>query len=64
MSFTGPLAERISPKWIIMFGQTVLAVATVLLALADSPEKYWSYAFPGLVLGYVDVLHPSILPRS
>jgi len=51
MSFTGGLAEKVSPKYIILFGETLLAVATALLALADSPEKYWPYVFPGFVLG-------------
>jgi len=51
MSFTGPLARKINPKWIILFGEGLLVVATILLAFADGPEKYWSFVFPAFVLG-------------
>lgn len=51
MSFTGPLSRRISPKWIILFGQGILIVATILLAFADGPDKYWPFVFPAFILG-------------
>lgn len=51
MSFTGTLSRIINPKWIILFAETMLAVATILLAFADSPDKYWSHVFPAFILG-------------
>ncbi|KAH9840667.1 MFS general substrate transporter [Rhodofomes roseus] len=51
MSFTGPLARKINPKWIILFGESMLVVATILLAFADGPDKYWPFVFPAFVLG-------------
>ena len=51
MSWTGPLARRINPKWIILSGEGMLVAATVLLAFADGPDKYWPFVFPAFVLG-------------
>ncbi|EMD35861.1 hypothetical protein CERSUDRAFT_53112, partial [Gelatoporia subvermispora B] len=51
MSFTGTLSRIINPKWIILFAESMLIIATILLALADSPDKYWSYVFPAFILG-------------
>ncbi|EIW77864.1 MFS general substrate transporter [Coniophora puteana RWD-64-598 SS2] len=52
MSFTGPLAKRISPKWIIMTGLGMLIIATALLAIGGGKEElYWSYVFPAFILG-------------
>ncbi|KAH9895729.1 MFS general substrate transporter [Cubamyces lactineus] len=51
MSFTGSLARVINPKWIILFAEGMCIVATVLLAFADRPERYWSFIFPAFVLG-------------
>ncbi|KAH9942633.1 MFS general substrate transporter [Amylocystis lapponica] len=50
-SFTGPLARRISPKYLIIAGESLMVLATILLALADGPDKYWPYVFPGFVIG-------------
>ena len=35
----------------MLFGETLAIVATVLFTFADRPERYWSYTFPGFVLG-------------
>lgn len=51
ISFTGPIARYISPKWIILFGHIVAIAATILFVYADAPDKYWRFAFPGLALG-------------
>ncbi|KAI0699480.1 MFS general substrate transporter [Cerioporus squamosus] len=51
VSFTGSLSRVINPKWIIVFGEGLCIISTTLFALADSPDKYWSYIFPALVLG-------------
>ncbi|KAI0357081.1 MFS general substrate transporter [Trametes cingulata] len=51
MSFTGSLSRVINPKWIILFGEGMCIIATVLLAFADSPSRYWSFIFPAFILG-------------
>ncbi|KAI0654324.1 MFS general substrate transporter [Cubamyces menziesii] len=51
MSFTGSLSRVINPKWIILFAEGMCIIATVLLAFADRPERYWSFIFPAFVLG-------------
>ncbi|TBU27124.1 MFS general substrate transporter [Dichomitus squalens] len=51
MSFTGPLSRMINSKWIILFGEGLCIVATILFAFADRPERYWPYIFPAFVLG-------------
>ncbi|KAF9221119.1 MFS general substrate transporter [Gyrodon lividus] len=52
MSFTGSLSRVFSPKWIILTGLSLLAVATTLLALGGGqPEQYWSFVFPAFALG-------------
>ncbi|KAF9220638.1 MFS general substrate transporter [Gyrodon lividus] len=52
MSFTGSLSRVFSPKWIILTGLSLLAVATTLLALGGGqPEQYWPFVFPAFTLG-------------
>ncbi|EKM51218.1 uncharacterized protein PHACADRAFT_263243 [Phanerochaete carnosa HHB-10118-sp] len=51
MSFSGPLSNRVSPKYVLLFAQGLLVVATVLLATADAPDKYFSHVLPAFVLG-------------
>ncbi|KAI0704972.1 major facilitator superfamily domain-containing protein [Cytidiella melzeri] len=50
-SFSGPLSDVFEPKYIILFGQVILMIATILLALADAPSKYFSHVLPGFILG-------------
>ncbi|KAI0704966.1 major facilitator superfamily-domain-containing protein [Cytidiella melzeri] len=51
VSTTSFLAQIISPKYIILGGQVLLAIATILLATADSPHKYYSHVLPGFIIG-------------
>lgn len=52
MSFGGPLSRIISPKWIILSGLFMVAIATILVAAGGSqPEDYWPYIFPAFSLG-------------
>ncbi|GJE88722.1 MFS general substrate transporter [Phanerochaete sordida] len=51
MALTGPLARRISPKWIILTGMGLMIVANILFAYADGPARYWPLALPAIVLG-------------
>ncbi|THG96869.1 hypothetical protein EW026_g5038 [Hermanssonia centrifuga] len=50
-SFSGPLSRKISPKYVLLFAQGLLVIATILLALADSPDKYWKMVLPAFVIG-------------
>ena len=45
------LSSRFSPKYVLLSAQGLLVVATILLALADGPNKYWTYVFPAFVIG-------------
>lgn len=51
LSFTGPLSRVINPKWIILTGQSLMIIGTILLAFADTADKYWPFVFPAFVLG-------------
>jgi len=51
MSWTGPLNRRIDCKYLILIGHVGLVIATILLAFADTPDKYWSHVFPAFLLG-------------
>ncbi|PCH34681.1 MFS general substrate transporter [Wolfiporia cocos MD-104 SS10] len=51
MSFTGPLSRRYNPKWLILIGEGMVIIATILLVFADGPERYWSFIFPAFVIG-------------
>jgi MFS family permease len=51
ISFTGPLSRIIHPKWIIVAGQLLVTIATLLLVFADAPDKYWSLVFPAFAIG-------------
>ncbi|KAF8123559.1 major facilitator superfamily domain-containing protein [Boletus edulis] len=52
MSFTGSLSRLSSPKWMILAGYSMVALATILLAVGGSqPEGYWPYIFPAFVVG-------------
>lgn len=51
MALTGPLARRISPKWIILFGMACMIVANILFVYADGPNRYWPFAFPAIIVG-------------
>ncbi|KAL4244770.1 MFS transporter superfamily protein [Abortiporus biennis] len=51
VSFSSGLTKKISPKYILLFAEILLMVATILEALADSPSKYWSFVFPAFIIG-------------
>ncbi|KDQ18400.1 hypothetical protein BOTBODRAFT_185039 [Botryobasidium botryosum FD-172 SS1] len=50
---TGLVAPRVPRKILLVNGQVFMAVGAVLFALADRPEKYWSYMFPGMILAMI-----------
>jgi MFS family permease len=45
------LAQRVNTKWPILFGQILMFIGSALLAYDNSPGRYWSFAFPGFILG-------------
>lgn len=51
MSLTGPLARRISPRWIILFDMGLMIIANILFAHADNPSRYWPFALPADIVG-------------
>lgn len=51
MSFTGAMSRVINPKWIIITGQLLVIIATLLLVFADGVDKYWSFVFPAFTIG-------------
>lgn len=56
VSFTSGWARVVSPKWIILGGQALVFVATILLATADSPHKYFSHVLPAFIVGSTGVM--------
>ncbi|KAI0704163.1 major facilitator superfamily domain-containing protein, partial [Earliella scabrosa] len=51
LSFTGALSRVVNPKWIILTGEALCMIATVLLVFGDRPARYWSYIFPAALIG-------------
>ncbi|KAI0791401.1 MFS general substrate transporter [Abortiporus biennis] len=51
VSFTSGVAKYISPKWILLFANVLMMVATILESLANAPSKYWSFVFPAFIIG-------------
>ncbi|THH14444.1 hypothetical protein EW146_g5879 [Bondarzewia mesenterica] len=51
LNFTGPLQHVISPKWLIISGQLLMALAGILGTFADGANKYWRFDFLVFVFG-------------
>lgn len=51
VSFTGPLANHIPRKVLIMGGLAMVLIAEVMLHWADKPSRYWPLVFPAFLLG-------------
>lgn len=51
MAGTGPLQNKISPKWIILFGEILVFIGTILFPFCGRQGHYWSRVFPGLLIG-------------
>ncbi|KAJ8073164.1 hypothetical protein PM082_020040 [Marasmius tenuissimus] len=45
------MQQNLPLKWVILTGQVIGIVGTVLLPFADAPNHYWPFAFPGFALG-------------
>ncbi|GJE93571.1 MFS general substrate transporter [Phanerochaete sordida] len=55
-SLSGPLSNRVSPKYVLLAAQALVLAATVLLATANAPHKYFSHVLPAFILGAAGVL--------
>lgn len=51
MSFTGPLSRTIHPKRLILTGQIMTIIATILMPFAGGRDRYWQIVFPAFVIG-------------
>ncbi|KDQ13884.1 hypothetical protein BOTBODRAFT_133128 [Botryobasidium botryosum FD-172 SS1] len=45
------LVAHVPRRHLLLAGQLLMSTAAILFALADSPEKYWSHVFPGMIVG-------------
>ncbi|KDQ13881.1 hypothetical protein BOTBODRAFT_110904 [Botryobasidium botryosum FD-172 SS1] len=48
---TGVISPYIPRRILLVLGQLFMAVGVILFALVDSPDKYWSHVFPGMIVG-------------
>jgi len=48
---TGVFAPKIPRRILLVSGQVFMAVGAILFALADTPDKYWPYIVPGMIVG-------------
>ncbi|KAI0042428.1 MFS general substrate transporter [Auriscalpium vulgare] len=48
---SGLFPKYVNPKWTILGGLVLDIIATILLALGDTREKYWSILFPAFIIG-------------
>ncbi|KAI0357082.1 MFS general substrate transporter [Trametes cingulata] len=51
LSFTAPISRIIDTKWIILLGEGICAIGTLLLPFANVSSRYWPFVFPALILG-------------
>lgn len=49
----GTYGHLIPRRVLLIAGQVCMAVGSVLFALADTPDKYWSYIFPGMIVNMI-----------
>ncbi|KAF8578503.1 MFS general substrate transporter [Ramaria rubella] len=52
---TGIFAPYVPRRILLIGGQMLMLVGTILFALADVPEKYWSHILPGMVVSLIGV---------
>ncbi|TCD63901.1 hypothetical protein EIP91_004780 [Steccherinum ochraceum] len=49
----GTWGHHVPVRFQLIFGQLCMLVGTVLFALADRPEKYWSHIVPGMIIDMI-----------
>ncbi|KAG6906661.1 hypothetical protein DXG01_012718 [Tephrocybe rancida] len=47
----GAITPYVSPRWILSGGQLLVLGGAVLLAFAETKDKYWPIVFPGFIIG-------------
>ncbi|THU97275.1 MFS general substrate transporter [Dendrothele bispora CBS 962.96] len=52
---TGIFAPKIPRRILLVSGQLLMAVGSILFALADVKEKYWSHVVPGMIIGMIGI---------
>jgi len=50
---TGTYGHLVPRRILLVVGQLCMATAAILFAFASSPDRYWSFIFPGMVLGMI-----------
>ncbi|KAF8896032.1 major facilitator superfamily domain-containing protein [Infundibulicybe gibba] len=50
---TGVFAPNIPRRLLLLMGQVFMGVGAILFALGDTPQKYWPYLVPGMIIGMV-----------
>ena len=52
MTFTtGAGTSKISAKWFIVLGETLVFIATLLLPFSCRENRYWPIVFPSFMIG-------------
>ncbi|EJC99629.1 MFS general substrate transporter [Fomitiporia mediterranea MF3/22] len=51
MGIAQRLQQRLPLKWVILIGQFLALVGTILLPFANSKSRYWPLVFPGFLIG-------------
>jgi MFS family permease len=49
---TGLFIHKAKKRVLLITGLLFIGAASVLFAMADTPNKYWTYVFPGILLGF------------
>ncbi|KAF8507578.1 major facilitator superfamily domain-containing protein [Hysterangium stoloniferum] len=55
-TYITPMFALYIPRRVLLIaGQVLMAIAVVLFAFVDTPDKYWSYLLPGMMIGAIGV---------
>ena len=51
----GVYSHLVPRKILLLFSQVLMVGSCTLFALADSPDRYWSYIFPAMIVNTIGV---------
>lgn len=51
MGVVSILQQKLPLKWVILIGETLGITGSALLPFANTKNRYWRFAFPGLCIG-------------
>ncbi|KIJ22953.1 hypothetical protein M422DRAFT_217711 [Sphaerobolus stellatus SS14] len=51
MGLASVLQQKFSLKWVILLGEVLVLIGTVLFPFADTKPHFWRFAFPGFFIG-------------